>query len=543
MMPIKKKSPKIDAAVFDLDSSNKSRVVKIGAHSIISNLKEESSAVQEFIQKAADYNTEFSVKITDNKFQSVKEDFMGRNVLLAEAIGNSAIQPCIEAYQTNIAYPDRFIKAKSKLNTKENDIEKTRLENLILVPNPVQTFQDILENCVYDACATGVYYLEVVRNIKNEIIRYYHIPAGQVTKVKVNDEKPVLVTYKNYGANDQILEAKIKRDFDFYIIKKGNKQRFCKTFTDPRCISSKDGKIISDVSVGLTLADFNKSATEIIEVADYYGFEDMIVPPWMSQISFVKGLRKAQAVNLDFFENNGIPAMIVTVAGGSIDEEYIGKLKNVFEGQKGIKANTRVVVLEAQSSLRGNQSGMATGVNQPNINLHDLMASRNNDLVFKEFLDVARQSIQSSFRITDIIVGRNTDYTQSTAETAFLVCESQVFEPYRKKLDNVFNTKVFQDIDGLPPKDWKMVSSPPQIILSIKQKQSLEALTKGGATTPNMTIEASNDIYGTNTPKIEGAWADYPQEILKAFATESAKRGESIDSFMGSLTPIQEGNQ
>lgn len=525
-------------AVFDVGGEDNLRSVKIGANTLITNVNEDTKKIQEFTQIVKSFNTSVSVKIGKDQNQVV-DSFCNKNEYLAEALLNSAIQPCIEAYQSNIAFVDWGLKPKIK-DLKQDDAnvkaDQIRLNNLIEYPNTEDTIQDVIEKLIYDAEAAGVLNVEVLRNTKNEIVGYKHIPCNEITRIEDKDAPVVEVTEKYFDAEDKLIEKPVSRSFDKFIIKYGNKQRFCKEFGDPRLISKVDGKVLAD-KVSLANAKlFTKSATEIIQIYDYYGYRNMAVPRWLSQMSFVKGLRHAQAVNLDFFENNGIPAMIITVSGGRVDEKYISKVKKMFEGKNGLKSNVRVAIIEAQGEITSSGSGIATGVSQPQLGIHNLMKDRSSDIIFEKFLNISRESIQSAFRIPDIHVGRNTDYTQSTAETSLLMTEDNVFKPLRKKYASIFNNFIFRDSNGLKSKYWELVGSPPALVLNIRRKAAFQSMSDSDALTPNMSIELNNKIHDVNFDKIQHKWGDYPMIILRIFASKSQV---TIDEFMNSLQGLE----
>lgn len=419
---------------------------------------------------------------------------------------NSHLLQCVDAMVTNIhgfGYRMEFIGKEGDETTPTAIQELQYLEELFDSPNPYQSFQEVREKLGWDLYALGNAYLEVGRDSEGRVMTLHHVPSPTMRITKAEQEAtPVTETLMRMGKK---VKLKTKKNFRKFVQldEKGGRVYF-KEFGDPRTIDPKTGK--EDPSLSL-----EASATEIIHLASYNGQSVYGIPLWHTQLPSVLGSRQAELTNLDFFENNGIPAMAILVAGGYLTEEAYEMLRDNFESVKGRGSTNRIIILEARGSV---EDASNTGaVPTPSITLKPLYSERQNDALFQEYERQSRDKIRSVFRLPPVFTGTAGDYTYASAKVSLEIAENQIFIPERVKFDDLVNKKIMSSWN---PEHWRFRTNPASLATSEDLIRAIEVFNDAGALSPNNAINILNEKLNLDIPRIDEFWGDLPHEMVKS---------------------------
>jgi len=322
-------------------------------------------------------------------------------------------------------------------NKTEAQNEKHRLQMLFDHCNSKQNFTMLRKRLRRDYESTGADYMEVVRNGKGEIAELYRLPSYTV-RLTYPDKDWTEFTQRIRNNEGKFIEVIRKERFRRYVqIVNNNKKVYFKEFGDPRTISKHTGKVAKNPS---------EQATEVIAFSQPCSYSPYGVPRWISNVIKILGTRKADEVNVLYFDNKAIPPMVITVSGGSLTASTVQKLKEVFEHEiKGVQNFHKVLVLEAEPADIGDVPGERSANVQ--IEIKPLTEFIQQDALFINYQEKNSKNIASSFRLPPIFLGRSEDYTRATAREAIKVGEEQVFEPERKDFDYTINRTILSDME------------------------------------------------------------------------------------------------
>ncbi len=86
------------------------------------------------------------------------------------------------------------------------------------------------------------------------------------------------------------------------------------------------------------------------------------------------------------------------------------------------------------------QALMQRGVEpKVSIDIKSLTDTNNTDALFRNYQLDGKEKIRDSFRLPPIYTGASSDYNRATADVARQIAEEQIFIPKRKRICNVFN--------------------------------------------------------------------------------------------------------
>lgn len=418
---------------------------------------------------------------------------------------NSFLVQCIDAMVQNIhgfGYRMEFIGKEEDETSAEAIKELQWFEELFDRPNPAMSMQEFRARLGWDYFLFGNCFIEITKDEQGRVLTMHHLPAPTMRITKVDPEGvDAYDTLNRYG---KVLKIKTKKNFRRYVQMNdvGDKVWF-KEVGDPRTIDSRNGKENTALTGGA-------SATEVIHLSNYNAQSIYGIPIWYSQLPSVLGSRQAELTNLDFFENNAIPAMAVLVAGGYLTEESYEYLANNFEEIKGRGSTNRVLILEARGTV---EDASNTGaVPSPSITMQGLNKERQNDALWQEYEKQCRDKIRACFRLAPVLVGAATDYTFASARVSLEVSENQIFIPERIKFDDIINHKILSTWN---PKYFRFRSSPAAIATSEDLIKAIDAFNGSGAMSPNVAIGLLNEKLNLDIPRVQEFWGDIPFELIK----------------------------
>jgi PBSX family phage portal protein len=420
---------------------------------------------------------------------------------------NAILLQCIHAMVTNchsFGHTLVFTGEKGKELSAEAVAEKKRIENFLEFPNDHDSLGDMRVKWGTDYETLGNPYFEVGRNAEKNIEFFYHIPGEKMRLCKV-DAEPVLVKMK-LPRGDKTIEVTARRYFRRFVQLVRTDKVYFKEFGDPRPIDPKTGKVNQALKL-------EEQATEILHAPQYWSGSPYGVPCWVNNLPAILGMREADMVNLQYFEDNAIPAMAVLVSGGSLAEETLLELQEKFVNNRGRDQVNRVVVIEAVADMdAAGDTDSAPPV--PHLSIQPLRDAQQSDALFLAYDEACMSKIRGSFRLPPIYVGRSDDYTRATAESSAQLAEIQVFAPRRNIFDDMMNTKLLV-YNNEPPKFWRFKSNGSKLVDPALILQALAVLETLGAATPNLAIQIANDLFGLDIAPVVEEWGSKPFEFMK----------------------------
>lgn len=416
---------------------------------------------------------------------------------------NAMLKQCVTATVTNVAgngFYLKYIGPKEEKDDKKVIDKKNSFKDLLNRPNPETDGDTMFLAIAEDIVRNGYAYMEVARTPKGEVGYLYHIPASTVRKSK--KERTPTTVMETIIRNGNELTVPYKRKFRRFGMRAGLELQtiYFKEFKDPRTIDKRSGR-----KANVRLARENL-ANELISFSPYEPNHVYPLPLWINQLPAILGSRLSEEVNLDFFESNAIPAMLLLVSGGALTEDSVNDLQKKFNSIKGQNSVQKILIVEAM----GDDSAISLGgsVPPPKLEAKPMTHDRQNDSLFREYNKDNKESIQCAFRLPDVLLGKTADYNRATAYAAIIVAEAQVFNPIRRTIESVINRCILVDEKGLPDKHWKFVFKPTKLLNEETVFNAINNGIKSGAATPKDIADIIRDNFNIDIPVDEKDWAN-----------------------------------
>ena len=426
---------------------------------------------------------------------------------LHNLVKNSTILPqCIRAYKNNIAgfgIGIRYIEDVEE--TPEMRAEFTRAEEIIELLNVEQDTKEVFEDIVEARETYGISYLEVIRNLGNEVVQIEFIKdTPSVSKTKPLDPY-IPTTYYHHG---QTVER--SKRYCKYKQQIGGTTVYFKEFGDPRIMDKRDGKYLAE---GETL-DLEHQANEILEFA--IGTEPYGEVRWIGQVLGVDGSRKAESLNNNYFENGRHTPLMIMIEGGTLTDESFEKLQTYINDIKGEAGQHAFIILETEATDGRTDFDQ---VDKPKVEIKDLANILQKDELFQDYLDNNRRKVQSAFQLPDLYVGYTTDFNRATAQTAQEVTEEQVFQPERKSLAWAINNRL---LNGYQFKHVEAYFLEPDITNPDDLFKLLTVANNAGGLTPNKAKQIAYEAFGEVSEDYPDEWGDVPLAYTKTQGSGAA---------------------
>lgn len=343
-------------------------------------------------------------------------DIVDLNARLSRSINTYAVNTVGLGFNVNIKdgvkNSDKFEEAK-----KQQRLVDSRLG----FPHPKKNFCTLMRESKEDEETIGNGYLEVSRDLKGEIKRLHNIP-GQTIWVRDNPERG------------------FKQD-----IESTGEEKYFKEFGDMRVMNAETGDYEEeeDEEVG-----FENQANELIHFkrystkSRYYG-----TPRWIPAIPAIIGNRKAAERNVNFFDNDGVPRMMIQVEGGTLTEKSEENIQNFIQQKhKGVDNAHRVMVIEAVDQTENmGPPGLDGKQNNSRINLEPLTVGMEEDASFLEYRKANDEEVREIFGISEAFFSTS-DVNRASAEVSRAITNEQEFEPDRKDKEFLINNTIVRDI-------------------------------------------------------------------------------------------------
>ena len=401
---------------------------------------------------------------------------------------SNMLRQCVAAYVTNIGMVGWEI-VQASADTPIDEDERTELQSFIDSPNSDETLTAVHAHIVEDYEKLGYSYLEIIRDRvrRPSILRW---SRASTIGVCPRDATTIPVQYDVVRGKRTSMVTELKT-FRRYVQVAGGKLTYFKEFGDPRKMNFETG----DFETKEYRVPADKEATELIHFRqsseDVYG-----TPRWISQLPSILGSREAEEVNLRYFEDNMVPSMLISIAGGRLTGDSFREMKRLLTAQGlGKDKQNQIVLLEAVPEKESLDDKASVS-----LKVDKLTDARPTDGLFKDYDEANQAKTRSSFRLPPIAVGLSQDVTFATANVSAFVAETQVYVPQRSYFDETYNKRFVNHSAGLNLKTVKLRSKSPVITNPETLIKSLTALNVMGAITPRIALDAANKILQIDLP-------------------------------------------
>ena len=394
---------------------------------------------------------------------------------------NDILRPCIEAYVANIAGTgwDLELAEETLEETDSDKKEKVGIEEFFDEPMPDTSFTSEAKKVIRDREETGNGYMEVLRNLKDEVMGLQRLDTVDMRFVKLDDPVTVKKPVRRFGTVKELEVPKRERRYVQII---GSKYVYYKEFGATRDLNKRTGAWETDEEPVST----DDRATEVIYFGT--GIQDPAspyhLPRWIGNLPSILGSRKAETFNVEFFNSGGIPPLMLIVQGGHLAANAETALRDHFMTSGGDKHTA--VILEAFAS-----SGDVDSPNNVRVTAERFGADRQKDALFEEFITKCDFRIQRTFRLPSIFLGFTDQFSFAALHAAYTVTESQVFAPERRDFDEIVNLKIMPEIDQTGK--WLFVSMPLTVRDVAQQLKAME-LVKEIASSETLIKEVNHSV-------------------------------------------------
>lgn len=433
---------------------------------------------------------------------------------LKDWVNHSTVLPqCIRAYKNNICgfgldikYKDDYVDETNEMIAEFNQAEEIR-DMLNIDMDTKEVFEKLIESRE----TYGVGYLEIIRNIGDEVSQIDFIEDTPTIRKTATLDPAVDITYFYKGR-----EVKHKKRFRKYKQQKAGKTVFFKEFGDPRIMDKRSGKYLKE---GESL-DLQHQANEIMEFR--VGSGDYGTVRWIGQALNIDGSRRAENLNNNYFINGRHTPLMIVVKGGTLSDDSWDKLQTYMNDIKGENGQHAFIVLETEDNE--NKTDFE-GQKPAEVEIKDMAAILQKDELFQDYLENSRRKIQSSFLLPDLYTGYTTEFNRATAQTAMEVTEKQVFIPERKSLAWQINNRL------LNAYNFKYVTfyfKTPDISNVEDIVKALTIAERAGGVTPNIAKEFALQVLGKISEDYQEEWGDVPVAVQRVVSMAKPKVDEAI---------------
>ena len=344
---------------------------------------------------------------------------------------NNSLTPCCEAMVTNIEGTGYgFAKEGIAVETDLEDENVQKLKSFFKEPWPGESFISIREKLRRDIERVGNGYLEIIKNAAGDIVFIRHVDAKMVRILLL--DTPVLTTKKLFRDGKEVSIKVMMRERRYCMLANLNRLTYFAEFGSSRDLHKMTGVWAPP---GQRLAA-NVRATEFMH---FIALPDMWtpygVPRWISQMPSVVGSRKAEEYNLEYFDEGGVPPLLILIQGGALTPESRNALQERMNGKAAKKQ--RVEVFEAEPT-----GGAIDSPSTARITVERFGNDRQHDAMFQTYDANNETRVRRSFRLPPIFVGDSTQYSFATAYASYTVAEAQVFSPERNSFDERISLQI-----------------------------------------------------------------------------------------------------
>lgn len=415
---------------------------------------------------------------------------------------STILQQCITAYQQNICgfgiglqYRDDETQTEE---TAEMKAEWNAAKEFVRYFNPEKPAKDVWAVAIGDRETTGNAYIEIIRNMKGQPAEGHNIDPATMRVTK----KGGAVEVKRDG-----MPSMYKR-YRRYVQTVGATKVWFKEFGDPRTMDRRTGDYGENVPA-------EHRAGEILHLKIGNGAYG--VPRWIGHVPHIMGARKAEELNLRYFQNGRHVPLAVLVKNGMLTEESHKALKEYMNDVEGVDNAFKFLLLEAEGVVDEDSVDLTSDKSKVDVELKTLADILQSDGLFLEYDEASRKKVQSSFRLPSLYTGYTDSYNRATADTARQLAEEQVFIPERETLDFLINHILLADYNF---KYVDVTFNAPEISDNTEKAKLLAVYNSIGAIAPNDMRDAVGRLLGKELEPFADEAANLPLALTKVQQTK-----------------------
>ena len=382
-----------------------------------------------------------------------------------------------------------------------------------------ESFEKLRMKTRQDVESTGNGYWEVLRNQEGagDITSFMHVASSSM-RLLPQELTPIKVKMPIQETCITSSYEFVQKRFRKFVQGRGRKSGgtggqlvWFKEFGDPRLYSARTGKQYKDKKELKRKEEHEQCATEIIHFKVHSSRSPYGIPRWACATPAVVGTRKAEEVNLDYFENKCIPPLAFLVSNGTLKDDDVTKLENVIKNEiRGKKNFHKCLILQAEPSTY-QTPGLNTG--QTKIDMKPLTDAQHSDAQFLQYIERNIDMIGSAFRLPRLLRGDARDFNRATAQSSLEFTEQQVFSPLRNDFDYYMN-RVIMPLLGV--NHWRFVSRGPDFSDPEALLKALNESSEAGYLTPAEQRSIAERGFGVDLPENKEDWTQRPLQLTLA---------------------------
>ncbi len=398
---------------------------------------------------------------------------------------NNSLGQCISVMEVNCdATGYTVIRSDKEDLTDDDNKEIDNINDFFSEVYPLKSLTTIRRAIRRNLEICGCGYLEVMRNPKGEIVFLKDIEAQGMRLKKLG---PAVISKKTMIRGGAEVSFSVPTRDRIFVQKVNEKKVYFKEFGSSRDLDKDTGKWAEQ---GQKLP-FEKRASEVIYFRvnpasnSSYG-----LPRWIGQLPSVLGSRRAEELNLEYFDSGGIPPVLVFVSGGAMAEEAKKSLQALLTGKA--KDKLRGLVADIHST-----GGSVDKESSVKVNVETFESAKQDDSMFENYDERCERRVRSSWRIPPLFVGKAEDYSYASVFASYTVAEAQVFKPERDEFDEIFNATIMKE---LTKGRYRIKSNPLTVANGENKLEAIDLAANKGVLTKNQLIEELNSSSGLSIP-------------------------------------------
>ncbi|QQO38273.1 capsid portal protein [Vibrio phage vB_VpaS_VP-RY-9] len=361
-------------------------------------------------------------------------------LLAAFAEESSSLNPCIAAMEINIdgtGYDIMPVNEKEWLDSEGND--STHREDPIYQsivdffenPHPNETLTGMRRKVRRDLEQCGNGALEVLLAKDGTPLFMKYLDAKYLRLMEYGDQDNETVQREVMRAGKKT-KASLKMKRRRYMYRKGKTTRYLKELGSERELNAVTGMWVER---GKKVVNNQRASAVIHFKLDKDANDEYGLPRWISKVRSMKGELEAESLNLNYFENGGIPPVIIFLQNGKVESGSLRSLNAALSGKA--EGKSKGVVVETEST-----TGSLDKEGKVDVKVERFSSEQTKDSLFGGYLDKCSKEIKGAYRLPQLFLGKSEDYNFATAYASILVAEAQVFKPERDEFDEIIDLRL-----------------------------------------------------------------------------------------------------
>ena len=373
---------------------------------------------------------------------------------------NNTLLQAISAMEINVDGTGYEIERRDGEEMSEEDEKKAeKISEFFDEPYPGESFLTIRRKLRRDIESTGNGYLEVIRNVKGDVVFIRHIEAKMMRLLRLDDATMMKKTIMRGGKEITVNVYDRRRRFVQVVGR--NKVKYFKEYGEPAVLDALDGRWEGapeagsqgtitgepndpvDVRRDAYKGEKVKAGNRATEILHFTALPDVLtpygVPRWINNLPSVLGSRKAEEFNLEFFDHGGLPPAMILIQGGQLSKDARDELSKYLAGKASMKQRGVIAEIFAASGDLGSAGSVKVSVER-------FGDERQKDSMFMQYDGSCAEHVRISFRLPPMFLGLSEAYNFATAYTAYMIAEAQVFSPEREEFDEIINLTFMREM-------------------------------------------------------------------------------------------------